>query len=76
MTDKDIPLTLNTWLRGIPGGVDRLTAGYHEDLFGLGDLGEGRQQGKKVDPAPNPGGAERHGDRVPGGRGQGLPHAA
>jgi len=54
-----VPLTLNRWLRNIPGGVDRLTARYDEALFGLGDLGKGKKQGKKVDPAPEPGGPDR-----------------
>ena len=52
---RDIPLTLRRWLRDIPEGVDRLTAREHRPLFGLGDLGTGAQEGKKVDVAPGRG---------------------
>jgi hypothetical protein len=42
-------LTLDDWLSMIPFGTDYLTSVTDARLFGLGDLGEGAEKGKKVD---------------------------
>jgi len=46
-------LTLQDWLTSIAAGVDRLTPATDDRLFGLGDLGEGAEKGKKTDPDPD-----------------------
>jgi hypothetical protein len=56
--DTPLPLTLLDWLSSIAGGEDKLTPATDRRLFGLGDLGDGAQKGKKTDPAPD-GGSQR-----------------
>jgi hypothetical protein len=52
---KPFNLTLEEWLSTIPFGSDLLTTVSDKRLFGLGDLGEGQEKGKKVDIAPGKG---------------------
>jgi Domain of unknown function (DUF4157) len=48
-------LTLQQWLSWIPFGNDYFTRRHDKRLFGIGDLGDGAQQGKKLDKAPGRG---------------------
>jgi hypothetical protein len=50
-----LKLTLLDWLSSIAGGEDKLTPKTDRRLFGLGDLGEDAEKGKKTDPAPDTG---------------------
>jgi hypothetical protein len=51
--DTPLKLTLLDWLSSIAGGEDKLTPKTDNRLFGLGDLGEDAEKGKKTDPAPD-----------------------
>ncbi|HEY7144646.1 MAG TPA: DUF4157 domain-containing protein [Streptosporangiaceae bacterium] len=53
--DPPLKLTLLDWLSSIAGGEDKLTPKTDKRLFGLGDLGEDAEKGKKTDPAPGSG---------------------
>jgi hypothetical protein len=53
--DTPLNLTLADWLSSIAGGQDKLTKRHDPRLFGLGDLGEGVNEGQKTDPPPDAG---------------------